>query len=166
MEEQVVETTVTPSSKMNLVDSWLDEYEAKIGLPAYTENAVSKNIGRYLSMTEDQLERLTPEQCAEMSIVLVQTSFHIQRAQNRELAHVTWADDVLRLGVAGKTTQYSGSFFQQESSAIKGDDYLFKVSRIRTHAKQRVDRLSFLSNSLNKMADKLENLQVAKNRKA
>jgi hypothetical protein len=117
-------------------------------------------------MTRDQLEKLSPEQCAEIATIIAQAAFHLQRAYNRELSHVTWAKELLQLGVAGKTTGYSGSFYQQEAQAIKGDDYLIKVNRIKSFAQQRVDRLAFLATTLNKVGDKLENLQQAKNRKA
>lgn len=160
------EETLKPSEKMAIADKWLDDYESRIGLPAFSEAAVSKKIGEYLSYTPEQFQTLSPMECAEISAVITQSSFHIQRCYNREVAHVTWANDVLRLGVAGKTANYRGSFLQQEHQAIKEDDYLSKISRIRTFAQQRVDRLSFLANTLHKFAEKLENLQVEKARKA
>lgn len=159
-------TQITPRDKMAQVDAWLDEYESSIGLPKYNENQISAEVSKYLSMGIAEFGKMTPTQCAEIAAFIVLSSFHIQRSYNREVSHVTWADDILRLGVAGKTENYRGSFMQQENQAIKEDDYLFKVSRIKTHAKQRSERLAFLSNTLHKFADKLENLQIEKNKKA
>ncbi len=166
MEDQTKTEEVTPSAKMAQVDKWLDEFESKLGIPRFTDIKIAANLGEYLSKTHDELRQLTPEQCAEIATLVVAASVTIQAAYNKELSHVTWANDALRLGVAGKTENYRGSFFQQESQVIKHDDYLFKVFRIKSYAQQRVDRLSFLSNTLHKFAEKLENLQQAKLRKA
>lgn len=160
------ETNQTPNDKMIQVDSWLDDYESRIGLPRYNEGQISNQISKYLSMGLAELGKLSPIECAEIAALMVQCSFHIQRSYNREVAHVSWAEDILRLGVAGKAENYRGSFMQQEHQAIKDDDYLFKVWRIKTHAKNRTERLAFLSNTLHKFADKLENLQIEKNKKA
>jgi hypothetical protein len=164
-EDKDTQVEFSAQQQMQQVDKWLEDFESKLGLPKYSESLVSADISKYLGMKYDQLEKLTPDHCAEIAAFLSIQAFHIQRAYNRELSHVTWAESVLRLGVAGKSENYRGSFSQQDDQAIKNDDYLLKVSRIKTFAKQRVDRLSFLATTIQKLADKLENLQIAKGKK-
>jgi hypothetical protein len=156
----------TAKERLLEADRWLDDYESKLGLPGFNESAICTEIGNYLTMDQEALERLDPESCSEIAAICAKESFNLQRAYNREVAHITWANDALKLGVAGKTSQYGGSFIQQEMQAIKEDEYLEKVFKIKSYAQQRVDRLNFLATTLNRFSDRLDGLQAAKNRKA
>jgi len=156
MEEQ---DKVGPADKMNQVDVWLDEFEQKIGLPKYTD-AVNTETEKYLNLSTEELERLSPEECDIIGLHLDRLAFAIQRAYNREVAHLTWATENLKLYVADKCQQYKGSFIHQELQAIKNDDYAVKLNQMKCFAQQRVDRLSFVGSSLHKRSDKIFNLKT------
>ena len=160
-----VKKPTTAKEKMAHVDSLLDTYENKLGLPTFTETAITNEISEYLAMDKDRLEKLSPEECAEIAVRLDQASFTLQRAINREISHVTWATEVLKISVAGRTKQYHGSFQQQEMQAINEDGYTRAVFNIKGYAQQRVDRLNFLSSSLHRLGEKLSSLGLAKSRK-
>jgi len=155
VEEQ---TIVEPQDQMLKVDTWLDQFEEKIGLPVYTD-VLHTETEKYLNLTTEELERLSPDECDHIGIHLDRLAFHIQRAYNRELAHVTWATENLKMCIADKCQSYRGSFIQQEQQAIKGDDYATKLNRMKCFAQQRVDRLSFIASSLHKRSDKLFSLK-------
>ncbi len=162
MEEQT--EIKTPQDRLNEVDKWLDQFEEKIGLPKYTD-VINTETAKYIELTDADLAKLTPEECDYIGLHLDRLAFSIQRAYNRELAHLTWANENLKLYIADKCQNYRGSFLQQELQAIKDDDYASKLYKMKVFAQQRVDRLSFIASSLHKRSDKIFNLKTIKVRK-
>ena len=79
---------MTPNSAKEELHNWdslLDEYEHSIGLPVYHSVGLEEsNLQQYLAMSRDKLEKLGPQECAEIAYILGQFSFHIQRTANRE----------------------------------------------------------------------------------
>ena len=78
------------------LDSVLDEYESSIGLPKFTDNFHDDSAKKYLQLTRDQIEKLTPDQCSEAALLLSGLAFHLQRSYNREIARINWADKILK----------------------------------------------------------------------
>ena len=151
------------SDRLAEIDSVLDSYEQSSGLPRHTE-AFHDNtaVKEYMTMPRTHMEKLTLEQCAEAALLLGGFSFHVQRLYNREIARVNWANSSLKALVAGRESQYSGSWESQYNQAIKEDGYTSKMRRIMVYAQQRADRLTYLSNSIKNMSDLFINLQRAK----
>ena len=109
------------------VDEWdrvLDEYESSIGLNTYASNTfVEEELNSYLIMTRDQVEKLTPEDCAQISYRLAQFAFHIQRTLNRELARYNWAEETIKEVIADEINNYKGyGFIEKSIQAIKHND--------------------------------------------
>ena len=79
-------TTRTAKEDLQHWDNILDEYESSIALPKYSaQYGVSESeINQYLTMTRDELEKISPEDCAQISYRLAQFSFHVQRTINRD----------------------------------------------------------------------------------
>lgn len=152
-----------PIDRMKILNEKLDEYESSIGLSKYKEDQGDSNdVHRYLNMSREQIEKLSIEDCAEAAILLGSLSFHIQRALNREQAVVNWSTNVLRDLISGRETQYKGSWESQFSQAVKEDGYANKVDKLKTYAKARADRLSYLASSIKSMSDLFVNMQRAK----
>lgn len=149
-------------AQMKILEEALDEYEQKIGLPAFVENAIEDDVRKYISMNRTQMEKLSVEDCAEIALLLGGFSFHLQRCLNREIARVGWADSRLKKLISGKENQYRGSWDSQFQQAIKGDDFAKDLLRLKNYAQQRVDRLTFLATSIKNMRDDFKNLQMAK----
>ena len=148
--------------RLKKLDTILDEYERSIGLSVFKEQAIEDEASNYLSMTRQEIELMTIEQCAEASLMLGGLAFYIQRAYNREVARVNWASSVLKKTVAGRKLQYKGSWESQFHQAIKNDEYCRKILDIKSYAQQRADRITFLSNSIKNLSDLFINLQRAK----
>ncbi len=157
--------TSSVQERLKSRDDLLDQYESKIGLPSLQELQVSKEIEGYLALSREDMDRLSPEDCAEIGVRLEQTSFYMQRFINKETSHVTWAKASLRLHIADRLGNYKGSFTQQENQAIKEDGYATKLDSMITYAQQRIDRLAYLSSSLTRLADRLYHLQMSKSRR-
>lgn len=153
----------TNEEKMIQINEILDRYEEELGLPKFIPNNPNHDkIKDYLNMSREILESLSPIDCAEIGIMLVNYSIHIQRAYNRENAIKGWAEKSMSYYISPKVKNYRGSFDHQEMQAIREDDYSQKLLTIITKAEERMDRLNFLSNGIKALADQMKNLQVSK----
>lgn len=142
-------------------DDILDEYEKSIGLPQYkNDNLPEEELNSYLTMNRDSLEKLNPEDCAQISYRLGQFSFHIQRSLNRELARLNWADECIKETIADEINNYKGyGYLEKAGQAIKHNDRAQSLQNIKKFAKQRSDRLSYLANGLKNLSDILLSIQ-------
>ena len=58
----------TSKEELEKWDTILDEYEQSIGLPKYQNDYLSSDeLNNYLNMDRDQIEKLSPEDCAQIS---------------------------------------------------------------------------------------------------
>lgn len=154
----------TSKEELEYWDKILDEYENSIGLPSNNSNTeTSDELNQYLTMSRDVIEKLTPEDCAQISYRLGQMSFHIQRTLNREIARHNWAEDTAKMVIAEELNNYKGyGYIEKFYQAVKNNDRASSLYKIQKYAKQRMDRLSYLSNSLKNLSDIL--LAVQRNK--
>lgn len=145
-------------------DNILDEYENSIGLPRYAPTLMSENeLSKYLSMSRDEIEKLTPEDCGQIAYRLSQFSFHTQRTINREQARYDWSEEVIKETIADEINNYKGyGYIEKSMQAIKHNDKAQSLNKIKNYAKQRINRLSYLANSINNMSNILLNIQKLK----
>jgi hypothetical protein len=144
------------------VDNVLDGYESSLGLPVFKGEFYDNSVKKYMQLSRDQIEKLTPDECAQAALLLASLSFHIQRSYNREIARVNWSTQILKTTVAGREQAYRGSWESQFNQAIKEDGYTSKVLSIKRYAQQRADRITYLSTSIKNMSDLFVNVQKAK----
>lgn len=151
----------TSKEEVKYWDDILDEYEQSIGLSTYKNDIFSEQeLNQYLTMNRDSLEKLSPEDCAQISYRLCQFSFHIQRTINREIARYNWADEVIKETIANEINNYKGyGYVEKAGQAIKHNDRAQSLNNIKKFAKQRSDRLSYLANSIKNLSDILLSIQ-------
>ena len=143
-------------------DKILDENENSIGFNPYN-NVFQHNMEQYFSMTRDDIESMSPEDCAQVSYVLGQFAFHIQRSINREIARVNWAEDSIKEVIADEINNYKGyGYIEKSLQAIKHNDKASSLNKIKKYAKQRSDRLSYLANNIKNLSDIMLSVQKAK----
>ena len=64
-------TTNTAKEELHNWDNLLDDYENSIGLPVYNADALPESdLQQYLSMSRDKLEKLGPQDWAEIEYTL------------------------------------------------------------------------------------------------
>jgi hypothetical protein len=145
-------------------DSILDEYENVIGLHKYAAGLLSEDeLNSYFSMSRDSIEKLSPEDCAQIAYRLSQFAFHVQRTLNREITRFNWADETVKEVVADEINNYKGyGYIEKYYQAIKHNDRAQSLNAIKKYAKQRIDRLSYISNSIKNLADMILNIQKTK----
>ena len=136
-------------------DKILDEYENNIGLGSYIPNQFNDiELSQYLYMSRNELEKLTPEDCASISYRLGQFAFHIQRSINREIARYNWAEENIKEVIADDINNYKGyGYIEKSSQAIKHNDKASALNKIKKYAKQRSDRLQYIANSIKNLSD-------------
>lgn len=152
------------SDQLNYWDKILDEYETGLGLPQYSPSIFSQDeLNNYLSMNRDSIEKLSPEDCAQISYRLTQFAFHVQRTLNRELARYNWADESIKETIADDINNYKGyGYVEKSAQAIKHNDKAAALNKIKKYAKQRSDRLYFIAASIKNLSDILLSIQKMK----
>jgi hypothetical protein len=142
-------------------DDILDQYEQSLGLPIYKNDLLPENeLNEYLTMSRDTIEKLGPEDCAQISYRLAQFSFHIQRTINREIARYNWAEETIKETIANEINNYKGyGYIEKSAQAIKHNDKASSINNIKKFAKQRSDRLSYLANCIKNLSDILLSVQ-------
>jgi hypothetical protein len=145
-------------------DDVLDQYEQSIGLPLYKDDSMSsEELNTYLTMNRDAIEKLGPEDCAQIAYRLAQYSFHVQRTVNRELARYNWAEECMKETIADELNNYKGyGYIEKSTQAIKHNDKAQSLNKIKNYAKQRSDRLSYLANSIKNLSDIILSIQKTK----
>lgn len=154
----------TSKEEIKYWDDILDEYEQSIGLPLYKDDYLSSDeLNSYLTMNRDTIEKLSPEDCAQIAYRLGQFSFHIQRTINRELARYNWADEVIKETIADEINNYKGyGYLEKSGQAIKHNDKASSLNKIKVYARQRSDRLSYLANGVKNLSDIILSVQKTK----
>lgn len=154
----------TSKEELEYWDKILDEYELSLGMPPAATNIESSDeLQQYLSMNRDAIEKLTPEDCFQIAYRLGQMAFHTQRNLNREIARHNWAEDTLKIAIADDINNYKGyGYMEKLYQAIKNNDRANVLHKIQKYAKQRMDRLSYLANSLKNLSDILLSIQKNK----
>lgn len=154
----------TSKEEIKYWDDILDEYEQSIGLPVYKDDYLSSDeLNSYLTMNRDSIEKLSPEDCAQIAYRLGQFSFHIQRTLNRELARYNWAEEVIKETIADEINNYKGyGYLEKSGQAIKHNDKASSLNKIKVYARQRSDRLSYLANGIKNLSDIILSVQKTK----
>jgi hypothetical protein len=161
--------TNSKSSKDELSewDKILDEYEKSIGLPTYSAEILPEDeLNTYLTMNRDTIEKLSIEDCAQIAYRLSQFSFHLQRTANREIARYNWAEESIKETIADEINNYKGyGYIEKSTQAIKHNDRASSLNKIKKYAKQRSDRLIYLSSSVKNLSDIIIAVQKTKGMK-
>lgn len=158
-------TTRSSKEDIQYWDTILDEYESSLALPKYSaQYGVSEQeINQYLTMSRDEIEKISPEDCAQISFRLAQFAFHIQRTINREIARHNWSEENIKETIADEINNYKGyGFIEKSLQAIKHNEKANSLNQIKKYAKQRIDRLSYLANSIKNLSDIMMSIQKTK----
>jgi hypothetical protein len=99
----------TSKEELQYWDDILDQYEQNLGLPEYAVSFASDEINTYLTMNRDSIEKLSPEDCAQIAYRLAQFSFHLQRSINREIARHNWSEEKIKETISDEINNYKES---------------------------------------------------------
>lgn len=150
--------------RMEEVNKALDEYENKIGLPALAPPGAEEELNRYLNMNRDELRTLSQVECGEIAYRLAQFSLYVQRLINKEKARRTWAGNIAKQTIAPLLSSYDKytKYSVKVDLISRENSTLTKLRNIMRYARQRIQRLEFVSNGIRFMAETLTDLRRAK----
>lgn len=154
----------TSKEELEKWDNILDEYETTLGFSKYKQDLMPESeLNFYFTMNRDDLERLSPEDCAQISYRLAQFAFHIQRTLNREIARHNWSEESIKETIADEINNYKGyGYLEKSLQAIKHNDKADSLNKIKKYSQQRIDRLSYLANSIKNLSDIILAIQRTK----
>jgi hypothetical protein len=145
------------------LDLLLDEYEAKLGLPAWSFAETEGEAKKILSLSPAELRAMSATQLGEAAFILQQFALHLQRAYNREQARVGWAEENIKRLTARTVGSVKGySLEERRPLAVSQDELACKFDALRVKAGCRVGRLAYLSAKVEAMARSLMALQQSK----
>jgi len=152
------------TEQINYWDKVLDEYESGLGLPKYVSLVLSEQeLNQYLTMDRNVIEKLSPEDCAQISYRLAQFSFHIQRTINREQARLNWAEESIKEVIADEINNFKGyGYLEKSAQAIKHNEKAQALNKIKKYARQRSDRLSYIASSIKNLSEIILSIQKMK----
>lgn len=141
----------------------LDSYEKFSGVPEFIIYD-SDQVSKYFSMNIEQLNKLSPVECAEAAYILAQYSFYFQRMYNRESAKHRWAQDQLSKVVCDKMNDYDkyAKYDHKIELIAKENAVVEKLQSIISYTAQMMERMNFLSTSIKHMCETMSNLQKSK----
>jgi hypothetical protein len=142
-------------SLMEQVQAALDVYERSLGF-LHINTVDEAEINNYFTMTRDQIDNLSPLDTNEIAIRLNQFAFFIQKQYNVEQSRLSWCESEINKYSADKLNDVGGQYCKFETKLYliaKQDEFLNKLLSIRNYAKERLDRLTYLSSSIKNLAD-------------
>ena len=148
--------------RLNQIDALLDDYEQSSGLPAYAPMAATE-VHHLLELSPQELRGMSAEEVGEAAYTLESFSFHLQRALNREQARVRFAEETVRYLIGPRMRNITAyNWEERRLLAVRQDDAAQKAEKLRVNAQLRVERLSYLSPKVERMASALIQLQMSK----
>jgi hypothetical protein len=155
----------TSKDEIKYWDDILDDYENSIGLGKYSDahGFAEDELNNYFTMNRDAIEKLGPEDCAQISYRLSQYGFFLQRTLNREIARNNWSEASIKETISDEINNYKGYGFVEKSlQAIKHNEKASSLNKIKKYSQQRIDRLSYLANSVKNLSDIMLSVQRTK----
>lgn len=146
-----------------LLDSqgYLDDFEEihLLKKPYLPTNGVEA-----LELSYEQLAKLSAEQCGEYSHIIAQYSAYIQRIENKEAATLIWLTSKLQDLVCNKLNDYD-QYTRYEIKVkliARENDVVKKLLQQINYTEQKLARLKYISTSITKQSETLNNLRQTK----
>lgn len=156
------DASVSVDAKLADITKILDTFLKKLSLPAY---GVNNEIEKYFVYNEQDLSKLSAEQCGEIAVLITREAYFIQREHNIISAKVLWAEESLRYSISDTLSNYGGQYVpleQKKIAAIKENNYATDLYKCIVQLKVKLTSLDYLGASLNKHADAFKELSQTK----
>ena len=144
---------------MSYVDDKLNEIIKKIEKQASIFGINRVNVDTtcvgYLSMSEDELAKLTPEELCLAEIKLNVYALTIQKYSNTATAIRNWADRCLNLVVAQQYNNFDKwmKYEVRRDSVILNDEYARRLSEVANEQVLIIEEMAYLSQSIHHISD-------------
>lgn len=149
--------------QLSKLDAVLNDYEQSLGVP---KHIVNDETEKYFNLTSEDIRNMTETECGEAAYLMQVRAYHIQHQYNIELSRVKFCESRIKLVIADEVEQYKTnnytSYEERLMKAIRHNEVALKLERVRMNCQARVDRLSFLSKQIDRIAEALISQQVTK----
>lgn len=144
-----------------LVEQNIREYLNKIKLGQLES---SDEIQKYLSMNQEQLRRLSIEECNEIAFLLNKEALFIQKERNILNGKISWGNSTIDWIIVSRLSNYDKyiPYDAKRILAIKDDEYIKKLYGIVVQSQQYIESTTFITNQLKNLADNLVDLARSK----
>lgn len=146
------------SEFLGLIDVWI---ESK-GLPKFEWNDEAEKI---LNMKHDDLKSLSSQECLEYAFELCSFSEYLLNEKHRDETILDWADSSLWYIISKEMNQYGDQYVkwqQKYYSAIRENPLAREILRIHQHAGARIKAIGTKCETIQKMAQLLNDLSRRK----
>lgn len=126
-----------------------------------------RDIEEVLSIEQDDLKKLTREDCAHKSFALSQYALFLQKEENQVKAITEFLTNALDIVVGKEAKNYGDKFTKYEyakSMVIAHNSYANKLNKELSKYTQNLNSLSFLANRVQRLSDKLNDILNARGR--
>lgn len=162
-DETTEKLPLTAKQRLDERDRVLDKFEHDAGLPAPKPPGSEEELEEYLNMGRTEMATMSAEACAEVATRLSQYSFYLQRLINQQVARRDYAESELRRYFSVAAMDFDFVPFETKLDlAIADDSFGLALRGIAAYAKQRIDRLEYLSKCVSGLADKFASLSRIK----
>ena len=135
----------------------LDQYDEKLRLGINVSPIDS--MSKYCSLSQDELDKMAPETCQEISLELIQYSIFLQRELNRERARLNWCESYI-YSIASKYWEDYDKYLKAEIKIpmiAKENPVLNSLLELKAKLSSMIMGLDHIPTIVKGYADKFEN---------
>lgn len=147
--------TKTIKERVAIRQKHLDDWEKGLHLPNNHPPGTEEELQGYLNMPRDEIEKKSPEMCAQIAYRLAQFSFYFQRCYNRERGILIWAETELNKVISPLLNSYD-KYMKHEAKVaaiVRENSAASNLHNTVTYAKERIERLTYLSAAIRNLSD-------------
>jgi hypothetical protein len=134
----------------------------RVGLGSSAHNS---NIPKYLELSKEDLEKLSPTDCAEISYLLHRESIYIQKILNTNTATINRLNKKIDYLTINKLEKYNIylKYEQKRLLAIKDSPELIELYTEVINRQTQNDAIMYIPNLLKNMAESL--IEISRNKR-
>lgn len=142
------EKELSTESRLKSFEDKLDQLIANLLIPT---PKISNNIEDVISLSYEQLSKISPDECSIFSYQLKQYAYYIQQRENRYRNVEKWANECLRRVYGMECANYGNQYTKYEERMnliIYHNTYASKLHQIAMEYGAYANELNMLSNRM------------------
>lgn len=160
--ENVDDTTQhNPSlrERISALDQMLERWNDFLELP----KTASRTIDKYLSMTRNEIEAMTPELATAAAVDIKLYSYYLTKVINKNTARLKFCETELKRGIARESQNYSiWNWEDKRYVIIENNIYLSKLQDFIQECQARLDSVYGVTYILKELCESFKSVSYAK----
>ena len=144
-----------------MLDEMLTAYSGKLGLGTM----INQDVTKYLNITQEQLAKMSPDECMEAAFLLEREALFLQQEINNNQAQIDWITIRIKKTITADVANYGGKYTPYEDRAvlaIKGNSYAAELDAKANKAKLNITKLNYIPTHLKNIAATLTKCSFSK----